>query len=99
MLTPYSEEDVSETMYKDTVPCRGQDDNSKKVAYARKGSANLASSKINRICDAFLEVLRRRMSTNLQNVITSHLCKAPPDLDAGLLEVAKLWSMWVCNHR
>ena len=50
------------------------------------------SSKVNNICDAFLAVLHRKATTNLQNIITSHLCKIPPDLDAGLSEVASLWS-------
>lgn len=49
-----------------------------------------AISKINRICDAFLEALKRRQVTNLQNIVTAHVCKAPPDLDAGLSLVAKL---------
>ena len=48
--------------------------------------------KVNRICDAVLEVLRSRGSTYIQNVITAHVCKVPPDLDAGLTEIAKLRS-------
>lgn len=48
------------------------------------------SSKINRVCDAFLDVLKSRTSTNLQNIITSHVCKSPPDLDAGLTLIAEL---------
>lgn len=48
------------------------------------------SSKINRVCDAFLDVLRTRTSTHLQNIITAHVCKSPPDLDAGLSLVAQL---------
>lgn len=47
-------------------------------------------SKINRVCDAFLEALKGRQVTNLQNIVTAHVCKAPPDLDAGLSLVAKL---------
>ena len=47
-------------------------------------------NKVNMICDAFLDDLRKRTSTNLQNVITAHVCKAPPDLDAGLTEIARL---------
>lgn len=49
-----------------------------------------AVSKINRICNAFLEALQGRQDTNLQNVVTAYVCKSPPDLDAGLLLVAKL---------
>lgn len=48
------------------------------------------SSKVNRICDAFLQVLETRKAANLQNMITAHVCKFPPHLEAGLLEIAKL---------
>lgn len=51
------------------------------------------SSKINMICDAFLEALHERTSTHLQNTITAHVCKNPPDLDAGLTEISKLRSI------
>lgn len=46
--------------------------------------------KINTICNAFLEVLQTRLDTNLQNLITAHVCKSPPDLEAGLGLVARL---------
>jgi elongator complex protein 1 len=48
------------------------------------------SSKVNTICDAFLEVLKTRAPTNLQNIVTAHVCKSPPALDDGLLLVAQL---------
>lgn len=48
------------------------------------------ASKVNRICDAFLEILKMRTATNLQNIITANVCKAPPALDDGLLVVARL---------
>lgn len=47
-------------------------------------------SKVNRICDAFLEVLKTRTATNLQNIITANVCKSPPALEDGLLVVAQL---------
>lgn len=50
------------------------------------------SSKVNHICDAFLRVLDTRKATNLQNMITAHVCKSPPHLEAGLSEIAKLRS-------
>jgi elongator complex protein 1 len=49
-----------------------------------------AESKINRICEAFLRVLEKRPRTSLQNIITAHVCKSPPDLDGGLRIIAKL---------
>jgi elongator complex protein 1 len=49
-----------------------------------------SSSKVNRICDAVLEVLKTRTATNLQNIITANLCKSPPALEDGLQVVASL---------
>jgi elongator complex protein 1 len=49
-----------------------------------------SSSKVNRICDAVLEVLQTRTATNLQNIITANVCKSPPALEDGLLVVAGL---------
>ncbi|CAI4217296.1 unnamed protein product [Parascedosporium putredinis] len=43
-----------------------------------------------KICDAVLRGLRSRKSTNLQNIITAHVCKTPPALDDGLTLVAGL---------
>lgn len=56
---------------------------------APKGSNQ---SKVNRICDAFLKVLESRGSAHIQNIITSYVCKVPPDLDAGLAEIGKIRS-------
>lgn len=54
-------------------------------------STNLTTtSKVNRICDAVLEVFKNRTATNLQNIITANVCKSPPALDDGLLVVAQL---------
>lgn len=47
-------------------------------------------SKVNRICDAFLATLEKCVDTNLHNLITAHVCKSPPDLEAGLRLVARL---------
>lgn len=47
-------------------------------------------NKVNRICDAFLEALKNRMATNLQNLVTAHVCKSPPDIESGLQLVARL---------
>lgn len=87
-LTLDREEDVSKTMYRETlkvVPAEKHFNESE----ASKGSNQ---SKINRICDAFLEVLETRGSGYIQNIITSHVCKSPPDLDAGLAEIGKIRS-------
>ena len=53
------------------------------------------TSKVNAICDAFLAVLQNRLDTNLQNLVTAHVCKDPPDLEAGLKLVANLRSKFL----
>ena len=83
------EEDVSKTMYKDTLRQEEQAE-VKNISPMSSRKPNESSSKVNRICNAFLNVLRTRASTNLQNIITAHVCKAPPDLDAGLGEIGRL---------
>lgn len=78
------EEDVSKTMYRETLQPAQLTDHQPNTTDASK-------SKINRICDAFLAVLlKNRLSRNLQNVITAYVCKSPPDHDAALLLIGKL---------
>lgn len=88
----YSEEDVSQTIYKETRPKSKQ--NATATAHLVNGTNSepklRASSKVNRICDSVLEVLKSRMTTNLQNIITANVCKSPPALEDGLLVVARL---------
>jgi elongator complex protein 1 len=87
-LTPDREEDVSKTMYRETLKVVPAE----KHLYEPEASKGSNRSKVNRICDAFLEVLESRGSGYIQNIITSHVCKAPPDLDAGLAEIGKIRS-------
>ena len=96
-LTAYREEDVSQTMYRETL----------KVAPAEPRKAELEAlkgvnlSKVNRICDTFLKVLESRGSVHIQNTITAHVCESPPDLDAGLAEIAKMrcrFHLSYCMH-
>ncbi|MCJ1475211.1 hypothetical protein MMC13_003871 [Lambiella insularis] len=89
-LSQLREEDVSKTMYQDTIRRRKRDLDLMNSSHASVLSKQDDRSKVNRICDAFLTVLQRKASTNLQNIITSHVCKYPQDLNGGLLEVAKL---------
>ena len=81
-LSQLREEDVSKTMYRETLP-GGQCSQDPQTSDAK-------TSKVNRICNAFLDVLNCRTSTHFQNVITAHICKVPPDLDAGLTQIARL---------
>ncbi|GLI77620.1 putative elongator complex protein 1 [Penicillium ochrochloron] len=93
-LSRLKEEDVSQTLYKDTLKISKYE--SAVVAHPDVPTVpslpQLAgkTSKVNAICDAFLAVLQTRIDTNLQNLVTAHVCKDPPDLEAGLKLVANL---------
>lgn len=87
-LSSLSEEDVSQTLYKETLKMPVED------CLLTNGTvpqtAPTASSKMNRICDAFLNALAGHESSHLQNIVSAHVCKNPPDLEAGLSLVAEL---------
>ncbi|KAI9371538.1 IKI3 family-domain-containing protein [Aspergillus egyptiacus] len=83
-LSRLKEEDVSQTLYKDTLKSLKVD------TAAESGLPKPKGSKVNRICDGFLAVLEKRSDTNLHNLITAHVCKQPPDLESGLRLVARL---------
>ncbi|KAJ9642548.1 putative elongator complex protein 1 [Coniosporium tulheliwenetii] len=93
-LSQLREEDVSQTMYKETLKSRADQptltNGVNGVNGVKKIVAPDPTSKVNRICDAFLQVLQGRTATHLQNIITANVCKSPPDLDAGLEVVGKL---------
>ncbi|KAF2155672.1 IkappaB kinase complex, IKAP component [Myriangium duriaei CBS 260.36] len=94
-LSQLREEDVTETLYKETL-------DAPKLGLRTEAAAgtlpnghtdstdNVKTSKVNHICDGFLKALDSRRATHLQNVVTSHVCKSPPDLPAGLRLVAEL---------
>ncbi|KAJ6031230.1 hypothetical protein N7540_001962 [Penicillium herquei] len=90
-LSRLSEDDVSQTLYKDTLKISKNES-----AVAAQPDAPVVpkpltkESKVNTICNGFLAVLQSRLDTNLQNLITAHVCKSPPDLEAGLKLVARL---------
>lgn len=86
-LSQLREEDVSKTMYKETLP---GGEHSQVLSVLESSEASI--SKVNRICNAFLDALKNRTSTHFQNVVTAHVCKAPPDLEAGLTQIAGLRS-------
>ena len=80
-----SNEDVSETMYKETLE-------TKDLATKRQLPQDQLNNKVNRICDAFLAVLQRSQYKDiyLQNIITAHVSKIPPALETGLEMIAGL---------
>lgn len=82
---------MSQTMYKDTKRQKATGVNGRANDGEKEGSAaDESTSKVNRICDAVLKALQSRKATNLQNIITAHVCKAPPALEDGLNLVAGL---------
>lgn len=89
---------MCETLYKDTLKIAHTSEGAAKATDQANGTQvtpagvgmSKKESKVNRICDGFLFVLNNRIDTNLQNLVTAHVCKSPPDLEAGLQLVAKL---------
>ncbi|CAO1600903.1 Putative elongator complex protein 1 [Xanthoria calcicola] len=79
-LSALKEEDVSRTMYRETLRADERPD---------ADTAGVQNGKVNRICNAFLEALSGRKA-NVKNLITAQVCKNPPDLDAGLMEIVQL---------
>ena len=79
-------------MYRETLPSTGtsKSDHGDFDNPNRDMTISKSYSKVNRICDAFLNILTHRYSTNLQNVITAHLCKSPPDIESGLHVISDL---------
>ena len=85
------DEDVSETMYKDTSR------HSDRANVQKQQAGDPSPSKVNKICDAFLDALGNRTSTHFQNIVTAHVCKIPPNLDEGLSQIAGLRSKYLRN--
>lgn len=89
---------MSQTLYKDTLEISknvsaavAQPDGPAVPSVPKIGKKE---SKINKICDAFLAALQNSVDTNLQNLITAHVCKSPPDMEAGLGLAAGLRSKY-----
>lgn len=99
-LSKLSEENVSETLYNDTLSKSGARDlGEDKLILGSHGLTNSTvnhvaneaqDSKVNRVCKAFLSCLQPRISKHLQNIITAHVCRRPPDLVSALALVASL---------
>lgn len=72
-------------MYKETFK-------SKDLESKIKQPQTAIDNKVNQICDAFLAVFEQPQykESHLQNAITAHVCKTPPDLEAGLEMIGKL---------
>ncbi|RKF59894.1 Elongator complex protein 1 [Golovinomyces cichoracearum] len=92
-LSSLREEDVTKTMYMETRISNTNDSNFRSQTHEMKSDSEEFSektSKINKICDACLEVFKTRTSEYLQNIVTALVCKSPPALDDGLIIIANL---------
>lgn len=95
VLSSLSEEDVSQTIYKETLKSKAIDENGPALGRALVNGistqpAPTLTLKVNRICDAFLKALESHSTTHLQSIVTAHVCKSPPDLEAGLALISEL---------
>lgn len=72
-------------MYRETLK-------TKDLVTKSKLSQEQVATKVNRISDAFLAVLEQQQykDEHLQNIITSHVSKVPPALEAGLEMIGRL---------
>lgn len=88
-LSSLKEEDVTKSMYQETLKPSKSTLDVPAEKYTSPKEAVTGVSKINGICDAFLDALNQK-SGHIKNMISAHVCKQPPDLDAGLIQIAKL---------
>ncbi|KAF2210146.1 hypothetical protein CERZMDRAFT_46102 [Cercospora zeae-maydis SCOH1-5] len=90
-LSSLSEEDVTQTIYKETLKAQESSLGMNVLANGNISHPPASTkSKVNKVCDAFLKALSNREETYLQSIITAHVCKDPPDLPAGLALVSTL---------
>lgn len=74
-------------MYRETLPSARVHGTNGQPTDIHKDSR----SKVNTICNAFLSVLLpKRLSSNLQNIVTAYVCKTPPGHDAALSLIGDL---------
>ncbi|KAA8908123.1 elongator complex protein-like protein 1 [Sphaerosporella brunnea] len=85
VLSQLREEDVTKTMYRETLAPTT-------TVPAVVGTSKTADgNKVNTICNAFIDVLRRKyLSKHMQNIITAYVCKTPPDHESALNLIATL---------
>ena len=96
-LAKLRDEDVSITMYRDTLKVSQSEGLPHTLGLSQGAQPRMipngttsASGKTNRICDAFLEVFNKNPSAHVQNSITAYVSKRPSDLSSALQVVSKL---------
>ncbi|KAI5794642.1 IKI3 family-domain-containing protein [Pyronema domesticum] len=81
-LSQLREEDVTKTMYRETLASTGPQTAETQPA---------TTTKVNDICNAFITILSSKyLSSNIQNIITAYCCKSPPDHEAALTLITSL---------
>ncbi|KAK7012026.1 elongator complex protein 1 [Biomphalaria glabrata] len=84
LLNDLMEEDVTQTMYTSSYSTKPDSTDTQTVG--------LQKSKVNRICDCFLDGLQKAGSDRFyQSILTAHVRKNPPDLEKALYVV---WSLY-----
>ena len=88
-LSKLKDEDVSRTLYRDSLDAEGTALNGIQIQTSAQ-SMSSALDKVNRICTAFLSVLSADPAKYLQSILTAHVCKRPPDLISALQLISEL---------
>ncbi|KAK5465087.1 putative elongator complex protein 1 [Exophiala xenobiotica] len=81
-LSKLKDEDVTQTLYRDTLNTRDQS--------SAQSDPPKPGAKVNLIAGSFLASLSSRPSTYSQNIITAHVSKRPPDLNAALTLISTI---------
>lgn len=102
-LSKLKDEDVTETLYRDTLKTGVTAEPTGPPDQTRRHAVDQKTSKVNRIADAFIPVLSSKAASpngttgttssntnHLQNLITAHVSKRPADLNAALTLVSTL---------
>ncbi|KAJ8100380.1 IKI3 family-domain-containing protein [Lipomyces tetrasporus] len=91
-ISGLTNEDVTRTIYKETLPSALISNKLSSLSLEDGVPAEVGSdgkSKVNRICDAILEILQKSYSkTHIQSIITAYLCKDPADIESALILIA-----------
>ncbi len=87
-ISKLKDEDVTQTLYRDTL--KDSFPNGSHEDGGSKAHPQQPTGKVNRICDALISVLTSRSSAYLQNIITAHTCKRPPDFTSALSLISTL---------
>ncbi|KAK9365136.1 IKI3 family-domain-containing protein [Lipomyces kononenkoae] len=96
-ISGLTDEDVTKTIYRETLPSSSTNYKFSGLSLNEDTSSKLIrpdeQTKVNRICDAILEVLLKSYrDTHTQSIITAYLCKDPPAIESALTLIANFGS-------